>query len=167
MTPDIFFIDFVEEDYKDWRQSPGSLRRAFHAAVSAYHMTDHYYRYHSRYDPGFRQKYPQLTSFQVELDNNISRFRAIQGMVNAYKHLYTFPRCAVGSPGAIESIEYNGVEIYSGYDVESDSFLDVMITHRDGTETKFSEAIEEIIEFWRVLSFGRGEPLKDHGGMRN
>jgi len=51
MTPDAYFEAFVQDNYSDYVENPGSVRRAFNAAVSASHLADHYFEYYKKNDP--------------------------------------------------------------------------------------------------------------------
>ena len=95
MSPDEFYCGFVLEDYDDWKDTPESIRRGFHLAVSAFHLADHYFQYHARHNPAFAQKYNKLEKFQAALTQRSPAFKTIQDMAIAYKHLY--PRATARS----------------------------------------------------------------------
>lgn len=57
MSPYAFYEGFVYEDFSDWKDEPESIRKAFHVAVSAFHLADHYCRYHQIRSPTFQKLY--------------------------------------------------------------------------------------------------------------
>lgn len=137
MTPDEFYEGFLCEDYADWKAEPTSIRRAFHAAVSAFHLADHYCRYHQLRDTAFAQRYKEkndqgLRDFQETLRRRTPFFKIIQDMANAYKHLYTRASCSISSGGAIETIEFDNETVDHEWS-EGYSAVGVVIRHRDGS----------------------------------
>jgi len=103
MTPYDFFDAFVLEDHQD---DPSSIRKAFHAAISAFHLAGHYFRFYSRRHEEFSKRFRTLGQFQTALTLRTPSFKVIQDMANAYKHLYTFTSCSIASGGAIERLAY-------------------------------------------------------------
>jgi hypothetical protein len=154
MTPDVFYEGFVLMDYEDWKRDHTSIRLAFHVAVSAFHLADHYCRYHQRTNTAFRQRFGKewlkddgLDKFVEALINRHPSFKPIHDMATAYKHLYTRSRCSVLSGGAIfkmlrsESVEVN--------QEDQNGAVVIMIRHKDGSNTIFKTAISRVIEMWK------------------
>jgi hypothetical protein len=148
MEPDEFYEAFVKVDHEDWQDEPHSMRKAFHVAVSAFHLADHFCRYHQRTTPTFRKRFGAdwedddgLKEFQKVLRKEWRSFKAIQDMATAYKHLYTRARCEVSSAGSIEFLEYDGLTIVGD--------CAIVITHRNGTVTKFETAISDVMDMWQ------------------
>ena len=162
MTPDAFYEGFFCEDYADWKAEPDSIRRAFHVAVSAFHLADHYCRYHQRTDTAFARKYKEkndqgLKEFQEALRRRTPSFKIIQDMANAYKHLYTRASCSVSSGGAIEAVEFDNETVDHEWSEDS-ATVAIVIRHRDGSVTKFAEAIEQAMKMWSETIY-QGDPL--------
>ena len=90
MTPDEFFAAFVFENYCDYKNEPGCVRRAFNAAVSASQLADHYWNYWQKNDKTKLQGFKKFGEFIEDLSTNTNCcFRDIRSIANAYKHLYT------------------------------------------------------------------------------
>jgi hypothetical protein len=118
MTPYEFFDAFVYWDYKDWQDERNSIRKAFHAAVSASHLADYYCRYHQRTNAAFQLRYGDdwlkddgLTKFRCALQERELLFKPIHDMALAFKHLYPRARCDVSSGGEIENVQCDDLEI--------------------------------------------------------
>jgi hypothetical protein len=149
MTPSDFFEGFLFEDYADWKNEPTSIRRGFHVAVSAFHLADHYFRYHARMNPAFAAKYNSLNKFQAALTRRTPSFKVIQDIANAYKHLYTRASCSISSGGSVESVNLDGREIEQNWQGSDGNYKgDIAIRHRTGAVTQFSAAIAAVIEMW-------------------
>lgn len=152
MSPDEFYCGFVLEDYDDWKDTPESIRRGFHLAVSAFHLADHYFQYHARHNPAFAQKYNKLEKFQAALTQRSPAFKTIQDMAIAYKHLYPRATCSIASGGSIESVSYDGQEIEQHWQKGDGQFIaEIIIRHRDGTNTNFSVAIDSVMTMWNEI----------------
>jgi hypothetical protein len=154
MSPNDFYEGFVYEDFSDWKDEPESIRKAFHVAVSAFHLADHYCRYHQIRSPTFQKLYGKdairdegQNKFQEALRNRQPLFAVIQDMATAYKHLYTRSRCPISSGGSIEYVKYEGNSIEHSDAGETEDWH-ILIRHRTGVVTKFSDAIEAVIQMW-------------------
>jgi hypothetical protein len=158
MTPDEFFEAFVEEDHHDWHHSPQDIRRAFHLAISTFHLADHYFKYYTRRDLAFAQRYPTLDTFRDVLAQRAPRFRVIQGMANAYKHLYTSDIQEVASGGAVWGVAGKDltVELASGSPADQGWAL-VVRTRRHG-DVLFETAITEVLDMWRTIMGAEKQP---------
>lgn len=161
MTPYYFYDAFVSADYSDWESEKDSIRKAFHVAISASHLADHYCRYYQRKNAKFRQRYGEdatedkgLRKFQVRLRRKQPSFKIIQDMANAYKHLYTRGSCDVSSSGAIEYVKYGSKIIDHDYPLGI-----IVIKHRNGTVTKFEAAISDVMTMWHEIIFTHEDPL--------
>lgn len=90
MTPDAYFEAFVQDNYFDYVENPGSVRRAFNAAVPASHLADHYFEYYKKKDPERVKDFQSLGKFVEFLcAETEGAFRDVRSIANAYKHLYT------------------------------------------------------------------------------
>jgi hypothetical protein len=152
MTPDEFFESFVEMDFHDWRyQDPQDVRRAFHLAVSTFHMADHYFEYYKQRDPTFRARYPKIDAFRDVLTQRAPRFAVVRGMANAYKHLYTSEFHEVPSGGAVRGIVGTNLTVEGAQDQAWGAL--VVRTRRHG-DVLFEIAITEVLDMWRTIMTG-------------
>jgi hypothetical protein len=162
MTPDEFYEGFVWQDYVEWQAEPDSIRRAFHVAISAFHLADHYCRYYQRNNTAFAQKYQEkddkgLQDFQEALRRRTPSFKIIQDMANAYKHLYTRASCSIASGGAIMTVKFDSETIEHEWS-EKSYVGTIIIRHRDGSVSKFVEAIDQTMQMWSEI-ISQGDPL--------
>lgn len=163
MTPHQYFEGFVEDNFADYADSPGSVRRAFNAAVSASQLADHYFEFNRKHHPERVSQYQSLGKLvEYICAETGGAFRDIRSIANAYKHLYTDtdPRHAVhssvASTGAIECIKFEYEEPSSPEltDIEEhyelgDSAAKVVYRRKDGQRLEFQPAIESVVSFWR------------------
>jgi len=161
MTPDEFYECFLCKDCEDWEAEPDSIRRAFHVAVSALHLADHYCRYYQRRNVAFAQKYKGrndqgLKDFQEALKRRTPSFKIIQDMANVFKHLYTRGSCSILSGGAIQAML--GDETIDHDKSEKSAIDTILIKHRDGSVTKFADSIEQVMKMWSDIMY-QSEPL--------
>ena len=158
MSPSSFFYGFVAEDHEDWKTERSSIRRGFHLAVSAFHLSEHYFRYYKCHSPEFAERYKKggLKSFQEELAKRAPSFRDIWDIANAYKHLYTYDDCSIASTGAIEIITSQNLEI--DHDWDGDDSTEIIIRHRNGSISHFSPAIEDVMQMWSHIIIHNVDP---------
>ena len=81
--------------------------------------------------------------FRKALRKRQPLFKPIHDMANAYKHLYTRTSCDISSAGSIQTLKHAGLTIV-GDDV-------IVITHRNGAETKFETAISGVMDMWEEV----------------
>jgi len=163
MKPEDFFEAFVCENYEDYKQHPGCLRRAFNAAVSASHLADHLYEYSKVHEPGKMAQFRGIPDYVDHLAESTGGcFRNIRSIANAYKHLYTAKardkgaHSSVSSTGAIESISWDD-ENAELREIKQDLFEDskdgdfkakVVFTTKDGIQLHFLPELEAVIKYW-------------------
>jgi hypothetical protein len=162
LKPSEFYEAFVVGNYEDWKEQPNSIRRAFNVAVSAFHLADHYWEYFQRRSADFSRRYSCIRELQDALVRREPFFKVIHDVAIAYKHLYPRAKnCSILSGGAIvESVQYEDneiTEIKIDYSELSEKD-DVIIHHKDGTSTKFSEAIENVKKLWEEIIFDDEQP---------
>ncbi len=166
MTPDEFFWAFVLGNYKDYRDYPGSVRRAFNVAVSASHLADHYFTYSKKHNPSVVSDYEKIGDFIEHLINETDGlFRDIRSVSNVYKHLYTDSssrssiHSSISSTGAIEEMNISGEDVEIKMleehwypETEDDRFKSkVVYTRKDGQTIEFLSVIERVIDYWNKL----------------
>lgn len=165
MTPEQYFEAFVDPNRSDCHETPGDIRRAFNAAVSASHFADHYYTYYQKYDRERVKSYENIGKFVEFLSTETGgAFRDIRSMSNAYKHLYNTkgPSAkyeSINSCGSIERLEIHGndeiEEIEEGYlETENqESRLAVVFRRKDGTKDEFLPALETVLNYFEGLLY--------------
>lgn len=166
MTPDEYYQAFVCGNYKDCKHHPGSVRRAFNAAVSASHFADHYWAYWKRHSPSKVRGFGTKDNFLGDLSTNTDGcFQDIRSISNAYKHLYTSKgqnktvRSSISSTGAIESISLSDedagikrLEEECSEDSRSNSNESrVIYTRRDGKRLEFLSTLDTVIRYWETM----------------
>jgi hypothetical protein len=149
LKPWEFFDTFVKGNQVAWDEKPYSVVRAFNLAIAVSHLADHYFRYFEKENHDFVHRHGKndkgLNRFRAVLIKREPYFKVIQDMANVYKHLYTRASCAIASGGAIEYLEYDGEVIEPQGD---NGRYEIVIRHRDGKTTKFSEAIGRVMQMW-------------------
>ncbi|MCX7557381.1 hypothetical protein OS187_11240 [Xanthomonadaceae bacterium JHOS43] len=156
MTPFEFLESFVQGNLADCQENPGSVRRAFNAAVSASQLADHWYTYSKRHNPHLVASFKDLGSYVEHLCQETSgAFREVRSVANAYKHLYTDVSSKFGgyssvdSTGAIEAVmqlDESNLEMVSE-DYQATPSV-VVVTRRDGSKLEFLPALEKVVEYW-------------------
>ena len=163
MTPDAFFAAFVEDNFVDYADNPGSIRRAFNAAVSASHLADHYFEFNRKHHPERVRQFESLGEFvEFICDKTDGAFRDVRSISNAYKHLYTDvnPRHAVhssvASTGAVDCItfDYEDPDLSELREIEEhyeagESGTKVIYRRKDGRKLELLPVLEKVVEFWR------------------
>lgn len=158
MTPREFFESFVQGNLEDCQEDPGSVRRAFNAAISASHLADHWLIFNQRHNPGVVAAFKDIGSLVEHLSEATSgAFRDVRSVANAYKHLYTDSsskhgaHSTIDSSGAISFVEHLGgsgvVKVEEQYGEASSK---VVFTRRDGSTVDFLPALEQVVDYWRA-----------------
>ena len=159
MKPDEYFDAFVEGNFVDYSDEPGSVRRAFNVAVSASHLADHYFEFGRKNHPERVDKFRSLGDFvEYICTETEGTFRDIRSISNAYKHLYTNidPKKAVhssvASTGAVECIGfgYEGAELkeIEEHSEAVGSGTRVVYRRKDGQLLEFLPVIQRVRDFW-------------------
>ena len=159
MTPREFFESFVEGNLEDCQEDPGSVRRAFNAAISASHLADHWLTFNQRHNPGVVAAFKDIGPFVEHLSQSTSgAFRDIRSVANAYKHLYTDSsskhgaHSTIDSSGAITAVEQlGGSEIVKVEEQYAETSSKVVFTRRDGSTVEFLPALDQVVGYWRTI----------------
>ena len=159
MTPKEFFESFVEGNLGDCQEDPGSVRRAFNAAISASHLADHWLTFNQRHNPGVVAAFKDIGPLVEHLSQSTSgAFRDIRSVANAYKHLYTDSsskhgaHSTIDSSGAIASVgQLGGSEIVKVKEQYGEASSKVVFTRRDGSTMDFLPALEQVVDYWRTI----------------
>ena len=164
MTPDAYFEAFVQDNYSDYVENPGSVRRAFNAAVSASHLADHYFEYYKKNDPERVKDFQSLGKFvEFICTQTDGAFRDVRSIANAYKHLYTnldhkkSVHSTVDSTGAVVCISFaydhpDLDEIEEEYEVGAPM---VVYRRKDGQRLAFLPVLERVHSFWSEFLYVR------------
>ncbi|MFD0949915.1 hypothetical protein ACFQ0F_05855 [Paraperlucidibaca wandonensis] len=169
MTPTEFFESFVEGNAYDCNESPGCVRRAFNASVSASHLADHYFEFNHRHNPALVSGFSDIGKYAAHLSKETAgAFKDIRSIANAYKHLYTDSskgpsvHSTVNSSGSIESVLISDDEALSGLDEEyfhasseAPARSAVVFRRKDGSQSEFLPALNVTIDYWRNVIYGR------------
>jgi hypothetical protein len=162
ITPDVFYEQFVQGNYEDYRSNVDSIRRAFNAAVSASQLADHYINYYKKNDPSKVESFDKIGDFVEYLSKNTKDcYRDIRSISNAYKHLYTADIWTVASPGVIESISFPGkkseirtiAEEWTEDSDTNDIKSKVVYTRKDGQQIDFLPTLGTVVKFWEKLLY--------------
>ncbi len=154
MTPLGYYDNFVVPNYEDFCNDEESIRKAFNAAVSMYHMADIYFKYCRKHHKGKVSDYNKMKDFHIFLSKKSTYFNDIQSVANAYKHLYLQtkkPYVTVESTGAIVSIEIEGGIAINGLGQapRGDRWNLCVVYHRkDGKAIRIKDALDAIIKIW-------------------
>ncbi|MFL1485873.1 hypothetical protein [Marinobacter sp. LN3S78] len=157
MTPKEFFESFVEGNLEDCQEDPGSVRRAFNAAISASHLADQWHTFNQRHNPNLVSGFKDIGQLVEHLSQATSgAFRDVRSIANAYKHLYTDSssrhgaRSTIDSSGAITSVEQlGGSEVVKVEEEYGDTSSKVVFTRRDGSTLDFLPVLEKVVDYWR------------------
>ena len=150
MTPDFFFIKFVEGNFEDFKNEQNCIRKGFNTAVAMFHMADHYFNYFSKHDKNKINQIDEREDFLKYLSKKCEYFNDVQSIANAYKHLYQRnpdkPHVTIASAGVIENFKYDGLEITGDMD-------DYVGYVRLGSceKRRLYVALENVIEMWREI----------------
>jgi hypothetical protein len=155
MNPKYYFDNFVVPNYDEFCADEGSIRKAFNAVVSLFHMTDNYFNFYNRRRDAKVAGFNDLRDFQVHMGGLTPYFNDVQSMANAYKHLYTNSGKAhvtVESGGAVYLEEVNENDNNTDdEDLEGATCCIVYYLKKDGSSLQVKDALSELIKVWRTL----------------
>ncbi len=155
MEPQYYFNNFVKPNYSEFCDDKGSIRKAFNAVVSLFHMTDNYFNYYKRKGDSRVSGFNEFKDFKIYMANKTHYFNDIQSIANAYKHLYTNSgkvHVTVESSGAVyvEDVDETS-EIVDGNDLEHSFCNAVYYLKKDGTSVQVKDAMREMIKVWENI----------------
>ena len=158
MTPEEFFDSFVQGNLEDCQEDPGSVRRAFNAAISASHLADHWHTFYQRHNPPLVAGFKDIGSFVEHLTQATSgAFRDVRSVANAYKHRYTDSsskhgaHSTIDSSGSITSVKrLGGSDVVKVEEEYGDKSSKVVFTRRDGSTLDFFPVLEKVVDYWRT-----------------
>jgi hypothetical protein len=157
MNPHDFYHAFVEGNYDDFCNEPGNVRKGINAAVSAFHMADQYFAYYKKNDPNKISRFKDRPDFLKYLASESKYFVDIQGIANAYKHLYSntsSSHASIPSAGCIENIIFEEDKItVDGCGKDDNGKLVVIYTTKNSQKIKLIEALDEVISMWSKILF--------------
>jgi hypothetical protein len=155
----------AKPDYKEFQEDISDLRRAFHCAVSLFHLSDWLYVEHkSQIDPVFFIKDGKGNIRQVRDEKEFAAaivdlhpdFGLIRGIAFAAKHLKLRPKNnlhpATPTHAANVSIQTVGYG-YGGFSDRAYSETSrVMLAGQNGIDIEFSTLAASTVEMWKSLS---------------
>jgi hypothetical protein len=152
MNPYDFYSAFVQENYYDFSNEPDNIRKGINAAVSAFHMADHYFNYYKRNDPSKIAPYNKRADFLRHIEGRSRYFVDIQSIANAYKHLYldsSQSYVSIASAGCIESIifEQDNITVDGCGQDDKGNFI-VIYTTTSSQKVKLLEALKDVVNMW-------------------
>jgi hypothetical protein len=161
MTPRKYFDAFTYANYLDFEDEKASVRKAFNAAIPAFHLADCYYSYQKRFEPSTIAKYSNLGQFIVQISKDTDGyFKDIRSIASAYKHLYTSgskrsaSKSTISSAGVVVSVEITGEDvslIYEDFEASSEKSFEVVYIRRNGRIILFHTAISRVVKYWETL----------------
>ena len=155
MTPEEFLFSFVRGNLSDFREDKGNVRKGMNAAVSMFHLSDHYFNYWKANDFGKLRNYPERIDFLRHLEGLCSQFLDIQSIANAYKHLYldtTKAHVSISSAGAIESFETDELKIDFEYQ-RNQKVYEVFYHTKTGEKKCLLDALESTYKMWQQFLY--------------
>lgn len=159
MTPEKYFEAFTLGNYNDFTEDLSNVMRAFNAAISASHLADCYFNFYKKNQPDLVKNYAEIGNFVDYISRETNNyFQDIRSIANAYKHLYTGIKyekySTISSAGTIESIYFEDEEIKEISEVPMDKKVSgfiVVYTRKTGEKIQFQQAIEKVIDFWKIM----------------
>lgn len=156
MTPDQYYHAFVLENYYDYKDNLGCVRRAFNVAVATSHLADQFFTYYKRNDPSKVSGYDKIGDYLEHIEKSTMKaFRDLRSIANAYKHLYTGddPQkeqySTISSAGAIETVQIEDEDVRDVY--ENYSFEEVYYTTKTGDKKSFNSTLDTVIDYWKTV----------------
>jgi hypothetical protein len=146
MTPWEYYDEFVNPNFHDFENARGDLRMAFNAAVSAFQLGDHFYRYFRRNDPRIVERWKDTRALHQYLRHIEPAFGTVQSVATAYKHLYlAAAHYDTSSPGAVRAVTlpHLGLLIEDRLHVEDPR--EVVVTRRDGSEVVLYDCLRRVV----------------------
>ncbi|MDP8263833.1 MAG: hypothetical protein P9M13_11110 [Candidatus Ancaeobacter aquaticus] len=154
MNPKYYYDSFVKPNYDEFCDDEGSIRKAFNAILSLFHMTDNYFNYYKRRGDPRVALFGELKDFQKHMDGITPYFNDVQSMANAYKHLYA-------NSGKAHVTVASGGAVYVEEISENDTSLDninfggsvytVYYLKKDGNSMPVMDALSGMIKAWKNL----------------
>ena len=159
MTPEKYFEAFTLGNFCDFKEDSSNVMRAFNAAVSASHLADCYFNFYKKNQPDLVKNYAEIGNFVDYISHKTNNyFQDIRSIANAYKHLYIGIKyekySTISSAGTIESVYFEGEEIKQISEELTDKNVSdfiVVYTRKSGEKIQFLQAIETVIDFWKIL----------------
>jgi len=149
MTPSDFLSIFVEPNLSDFQADSGDIRKGINAAVSVFHLVDHYYK---KNDPSKILQYSGRKAFLKDLTRRCNAFQDVQNVANVYKHLYQDTSKAhveIESTGDVHWISRGGIRVAS--DLSEENEIAVVFRTKSGKEKDLRSTIEDVVAMWKQM----------------
>jgi hypothetical protein len=163
-----FWLDVVRPDYLDTVAEPANLRRAFHCAISLFHMADWVYVAHkSNIDAAFTFVDKNGTTRPVQDEKTFANalrdlhpdFDLIRGIANSAKHLQLKqpgPHPAAPSHAANTQVQATGWGQGAFGAGPYGGTPRVMLQGPKGNDLEFSVLAKSVLDMWTTLADRHG-----------
>jgi len=158
-----FWSEMVEPDYNEYLQAPADLRRAWHAAISLFHMSDWVFETHKNqvqssftFQDGRGNVSPASTSetFANALEQQCPDFGRIRGIANAAKHFKLRPsgiRPVQNAPRNAANTFVQVLGFLGQFFLDQSPIggsVEVMLAGPNGNDMKFSRIAKNVYDMW-------------------
>jgi hypothetical protein len=154
MTPWDFYHEFVLQNFWMFKEDRGSIFKAFNAAIAAFQLADHFYKYLKKTRPDLVSVWRNYEEFLIHLGKIEPAFVTVQTIATAYKHLYLYaaPHYEASSAGALRAITSRELSFGDpGDDREEYPPEKVVLKRKDGTTVEFYDCLRQVVNMWPKL----------------
>jgi hypothetical protein len=140
------------DKFYEFEQDRGSVRKAFNAAIPAFQLVDHFYKYFEETAPSVISAWRDRDAFLIHLGATEPAFITVQSVATAYKHLYIYAlHYDGGSPGALRSVVSSDTS-FGDMGGDNTAPIEVVWKRKDGTSVVFYECLRRVVEdMWPKL----------------
>lgn len=162
-----YWKEIVTLDYEDFKNEPGDLRRAFHSAISLFHMSDWLYQNfsgsinasHTYID---KNNQSQIVTDENNYPNAIAAlhpdFELIRGIANSAKHLKLRAASVAASVARNPSAPSNAANTYLEMSPQRERG-EIMLEGPGGVDISVLHLATSVYGFWQNYCQNRGWPL--------
>ena len=164
-----FWRDIVTPDYNDFMNQREDLRRAFHCAISLFHMADWVYLTHKAFidaqftfvdKNGTQQRVQDEKMFANAVRDLHSEFELIRGIANSAKHLEIRRGKHPASPtNAANTSSQSSDWDQAEWDVDPWNGRGVILAGPGGNDYKVTALADSTYKMWSSLCRQHGWPL--------
>ncbi len=146
-----FFTIHTVPNLKAWLNDPTDIRLAMNAAVSLYHMADHFWHAYAVVDPSRVFGTTNTSSFRSELAHRNNHFAVLRDVVEAHKHMQLDRTSRVLTQSNQTTLGTTG---FGEADFGTGPFgggPSVVVELDDGRKHHLSYLAKEVEQLWRSL----------------
>lgn len=172
-----FWLGMVVPDYNDYLAEETNLRRALHASISIFHMSDWVFHSHKAEvtstfnfaDKGKVSPVSEEQHFYTALEQKNDDFGRIRGVANAAKHLELRPKSVRPVPNApshaantalqtefVGAGGYNCAGAYNHGGIAYGASPRIMLAGPNGNDMEFSIILRNVFTMWENLKTTHG-----------